>query len=320
MSHTSKSYNISNWGYRFIISVFVVSIFTFKMSIIAQTTDTNTGTKHTQNVLKFVVTKDTKDNQLESIKEKLAEKKATIRFENIIRNDRKELTGIQIDYDHNGKNGNFFINSDNPIKDIAISLNTNENELTVGQTMRNLSQSFEIIKEDDETTLKKEGSENNIFVYSTDDDSEEEVENISVVGKDGEKHEVKKERKVYVIKSDSTKDSDDTAEVVFVKKNKKDTVWIKKDVKNIVWTDDDGNEVEIITVEKGNNKNIQIFTNGEEQPLILLDGKEITKKDMESLKSENIESVNVLKGEKATEVHGKKGEHGVIEIILKKKD
>ncbi|MEZ4792774.1 MAG: hypothetical protein R2783_04725 [Gelidibacter sp.] len=248
----------------------------------------------------------------------MAEKKATITFGEISRNDRKEITGIKIDYEHNGTKGNFFINSDNPISDVKISLNVNENKLSVGQATKNLSQSFEIIKEDGETKLKKEGKDNNVFVYSTDDDDDDD-EKVIVIGKDGDKHEVRKERKVYVIKSDATKNSDEAEDVVFVKKNKNDTVWIKKDVKNIVWTDDDGKDVEIIAVENGKN-NIRIFANGDEQPLILLDGNEITKKDMDTLQSENIESVNVLEGDKAIKKHGKKAEHGAIEITSKKQN
>jgi len=289
----------------------------FNTETIAQTKDPSPEkVKIGQNILKFTITKDTKDSQLESIKDKLADKKATITFDNIIRNDRKEITGIKIDFTHAGKKGNFFINSDNPIKDIAVSLNMHENELTVGQSTTNLSQSFEIITEDGDKKIKTSDSGGNVFVYSTDDDDENIVEKVVVIGKDGEEHEVKKEKKVYVIKSDVTKDNDGKEDVVFIKKNKKDTVWINKDVKNIVWTDDNGTDVEIITIEKGDN--FQMFSKRDKQPLIILDGKEISKKDMDKINPESIESVTVLKSEKAIEKHGQKAEHGVIEIITKK--
>ncbi len=315
MSHTFKYYNI-NCDHKLIIALFIMSVTTFNTAIFAQPTDQNTATEHTQNFLKFIITKDTKDSQLESIQKKLAEKDATISFAKITRNGQKEIIGIKIDFAHNGKNSNFFVNSSSPIMDVTVSLNVNENELTVGQSTKNLSQSFEIIEEDGDKKVKTSGKDQNVFVYSTDDTQDKEVKKITVVGKDGKAYEVKKEKKIYVMKSDSTKDSDETEEVVFVKKNKKDTVWIKKDVKNIIWTDEDGTDVEIIAVEKGNN--FQIITTGDEQPLILLDGKEISQKDMDKIKPETIENVNVLKGDKATEKHGKKGEHGVIDITTKK--
>ena len=49
---------------------------------------------------------------------------------------------------------------------------------------------------------------------------------------------------------------------------------------------------------------------------ILLDGKEVK---MSDVKAENIEKIEVLKGEAATAVYGKKGEKGVILITSKKK-
>jgi len=322
MLHKSKSNRINALKYALVFPLLTLFVFNFNTKTIAQTPKKETEKVLIgQNILKYVVTKTTKDNQLESIQEKMAEKDVKIDFRKVTRNSSKEIIGIKIAYDYNKKSGEFYVNSDEPIKDIAITLNVNENELSVAQAMKNLSQSFEIITEDGEKKVKTSGtgSNSNVFVYSTDDDDEVEVKKeVIVVGKDGEEHEVKTEKKVYVIKSGSTKNSSDSEdEVVFIKKNKKDTVWIKKDVKNIVWTNDDGEDVEIITVEN-DNKNFKIFTSGDEQPLIFLDGKEISKKDMEAIDPKNIESVNVLKGDKAIEKHGKKAKDGVIEITSKK--
>jgi len=51
-------------------------------------------------------------------------------------------------------------------------------------------------------------------------------------------------------------------------------------------------------------------------PLIILDGKETTKK-VDEIKPEDIQSVSVLKGESAMKKYGEKGKNGVIEITLK---
>jgi hypothetical protein len=317
MLHKSKSNRMNAYKYALIIPLLALFVFNFNTEIVAQTKSPQPEKVLIgQNVLKYVITKDTKDKQLESIKDKMAEQEITIVYKNLKRNDRKEITDIRIEYESKKGSGEFFVNSDEPIKDIAITLNLNENRLSVGQAMKNLSQSFEIDTEDGDKKIKTSGTGSNVFIYST-DDKDEDDEKVIVVGKDGENHEVKKERNVYVIKSGTTKDSSDDDEGIFVKKHKKDTVWIKKDVKNIVWTDDDGKDVEIIAAENGDT-NIKIFTSGNDIPLILLDGKEISKKEMEALESEDIENVNVLKGKKAVEKHGKKAEHGVIEITSKK--
>ena len=52
-------------------------------------------------------------------------------------------------------------------------------------------------------------------------------------------------------------------------------------------------------------------------PLYFLDGKLITKSEMEALDPGRIESVNVLKGEQAMKQYGKQGKNGIILIKLK---
>lgn len=54
-----------------------------------------------------------------------------------------------------------------------------------------------------------------------------------------------------------------------------------------------------------------------ENVLIIFDGKEISKEEMQKIKPENIKSMQVLKGENAIEKYGDKGKDGVI-IITKK--
>jgi len=55
-------------------------------------------------------------------------------------------------------------------------------------------------------------------------------------------------------------------------------------------------------------------------PLFIVDGKELESGSLESLDADEIESVNVIKGEKAIEQYGEKGKNGVVVIVTKKKD
>ncbi len=58
----------------------------------------------------------------------------------------------------------------------------------------------------------------------------------------------------------------------------------------------------------------------DEQPLIIIDGKEAEKDiNLDSLDPNTIESINVLKGPSAEKAYGEKGKNGVFEITLKKK-
>jgi hypothetical protein len=54
------------------------------------------------------------------------------------------------------------------------------------------------------------------------------------------------------------------------------------------------------------------------EPLIILNGKEVTKAEIEKYKPEDIESITVLK-ESAIEKYGDKGKNGVVEIKTKLK-
>lgn len=61
-----------------------------------------------------------------------------------------------------------------------------------------------------------------------------------------------------------------------------------------------------------------VLKHDEKTPLYVLDGKEITEPEFSALKPNNIQSINVLKGESATKAYGDKGKNGVILITLKK--
>ena len=52
----------------------------------------------------------------------------------------------------------------------------------------------------------------------------------------------------------------------------------------------------------------------------IIDGKESNEKEMKKLDPEDIESLTVIKDEKANTKYGKKGKNGVIEITTKKKN
>lgn len=79
--------------------------------------------------------------------------------------------------------------------------------------------------------------------------------------------------------------------------------------------------VKISTTKFGNRapgEKVIIKNTNPGKPLIYVDGKQITQEEMNLLKPNDIESVNVLKGETATKKYGNKGSDGVIEISMKK--
>jgi len=55
-----------------------------------------------------------------------------------------------------------------------------------------------------------------------------------------------------------------------------------------------------------------------EKPLMIVDGKEVEGGSLEDIDPENIETVNVYKGDKAIEKYGAKAKNGVVVIKTKK--
>ena len=53
-------------------------------------------------------------------------------------------------------------------------------------------------------------------------------------------------------------------------------------------------------------------------PLYVLEGKVISKSELDKINPDAIESISVLKGESAVKAYGKAGKNGVIQITLKK--
>ncbi len=67
-----------------------------------------------------------------------------------------------------------------------------------------------------------------------------------------------------------------------------------------------------------NSSNMKLrSSSGSEFPLFILDGKEVP--NIDDVSPENIEKIDVLKGESATELYGEKGKNGVIIITSKQK-
>ena len=82
-----------------------------------------------------------------------------------------------------------------------------------------------------------------------------------------------------------------------------------------------------ITINATEEKGKKVYTivrtekNAAELPkdvLYIMDGKEISEKDMKDLSPNMIQSINVLKGEAAIKKYGDKAKNGVVEITTKK--
>ena len=85
-----------------------------------------------------------------------------------------------------------------------------------------------------------------------------------------------------------------------------------------LWTSIEGDS-NVIAIGKGNENTFFISTGNGEEPIYYLNGKKISKKEMNDLKPDSIEKVEILKGDGATEKYGDKGKNGVVLITTKDK-
>ena len=175
--------------------------------------------------------------------------------------------------------------------------------------------------------IKTEGGEDMIWV----DGEEVDVENINEdadgnvfviqkkVGKDG-KHEIHKIKTRKLDKNENVMIlSDEDTDIDFGEEDNEDF----KKIKIRVTKDDGDDEVNTYVIKSSDDASqfkgkSQVRMRSDLESLIYIDGKKASRKEMNQLDPSEIKTINVWKGDKATEKYGKKAKEGVIEIITKK--
>ena len=131
----------------------------------------------------------------------------------------------------------------------------------------------------------------------------------------------KSKKKIVEIDYDEDEDSDGEHNISIVTSGKTKII-TKKDKKgNIITEEIHGNDDDNIFKIHTNDKKTFAFTTntGGKEPLFFIDGKKVEASDMKNLDSDDIEEVNVYKGEKAKKKFGTEAKNGVVEIITKNK-
>ena len=297
------------------------------------------------------------DAQLDNVITKLKAQGVSLKIKGVKRNSGNEITALKIDAKSNKSNANFSIDNDAAIKTIRITYNAKDNSISIGNTNRILhDKDYEYIHEDGIVTIKKSGKSNNVFVLrsanvNNNEDSSvitadsirfngnvklkdknifvisegDKVVDLQVDSSQAGTFIIKKDNKGHTIKGNVIKEWKDEDGKIFIHRDDDNdgNVIIKSTGNATLWTDDNDENVLLETLGKGKNK-IFISTNGKkdglEDPLYIIDDKEVAKKDLDDVDPNNIASVNVLKGEAATKLYGNKGKDGVVLIYTKGKN
>jgi len=344
MLHKNRSNKTMYFKFAFIIPVLIAFVFTFNTKVIAQQKKVKTEKIHMNEEVELI-SKDFTKADLEKLKTRLASKGVVLKYKKLKYNSNNEITSISISVDYKDSKANISLNSDNAIQTISIKIDTENNTIALGNISNDLHMKKVYVSSGNKGLHKK------IIVKRMGGGDESDEEETIWVTSDSEKGGLHTNENSYVFVSDNdsissnkfiVKINDDDDMFFSSGSGNSSNVWVSKDgdstkMKQIkiieIDEDDDGSnsifikrsgsphEEHDIFIQSGDKKhgNVIFMDSKGAKPLFILDGKEIENGKMDDIDPNNIEQVEVLKGDKAVEEYGDKAKDGVIKITTKKK-
>lgn len=272
MLHKSKSNNRNQLKLILVIPLLVVFMMSFNLKdvYIERPIDAYSGVEDllpANDVVEIVITKNTTDKELESIKSELKAKGISFSYSHVKRNNANEITGINTTFKSGDNSTNYNVNGDDPIKPFRFK--SSEDSFGVG-TLDKEDQTF-YYKTNSGKTKVQSTSKNSHVIFTESDDQDMDKES------DNENHN----------------------NVIF---------------KSKTWTNSNGEKITIDASENGNMYNIREIS---DEPMFVINGEVVEKAIFEDVDSEDIQSINVLKGKTAVKYYGDNGKNGVV-LMTKK--
>ena len=226
-----------------------------------------------------VITKDFSKSDLESLKANLLKQGVEMKYRKLKYNDANEIVGIDLSVSNTrGNKAQMSQSGDRPIAPISITFDKINGTLALGNTS---------LLHDAPHGLHKKIQKEIVI----DKDGKKEV---IIIGGDGDH-----------VKAYDMKDAKD--------------VKVIKEVK-VIELDEGSEGVSKVIIKKGgaDEGEFLFIGEGDEHPLIIIDGKEFPEMDMKDVDQKNIETIEIFKGDKAVEEYGEKAKHGVVIIKTRK--
>jgi len=333
MLHKNRSKNRNHWKFTLILPLLALFIMSFNTKeIIVEDESSNSiiinDELMAKEIVEIIITKDFSESDFKKIKEKFTEAGVTLKFKGIKRNENDEITAIKIEASTKGSNANFNTNSDEPIKPIKITIDNENNSISIGNVSMIHGDGFVFETNDGKHKIHKSGKGNNSFFFKSDEHDEDE--DIIIIKKNGKVHEVKnihKGKNVFIIHGEGDEDSffeikSDDNSIFKIKGDNENKIIIKNGKVIKEWKDTDDvwvkEDRKITIIGKGKGNKVFFSNSGDKEPLFVLNGKKVSKKVIDGLDSDKIDKIEVLKGKSATKEYGKKGKDGVVIITTKK--
>src|SRR5574343_369733 len=279
MLHTNQSHKRNVWNYATILPLLVGFMLLFQIETIAQVKEVVISKSEANQIIEFVIDKNTTDAQIKEETELLKKEFGIdLKISKIKRNSKNEIIALEAKFEDRDKtSGRISIKGDEAIEPIRFFKEINENgKGNMGFDRNNISTVFAKMKANDETQtieIKKSDKGESIYIING--------------------------KKIMVFKGNSTI-SDEIKTIIYLD----DKIISKEEMDKI-----DAEIIKSVDVKKGDiKKEIRIVTknsNGiSEDTEIYINGKKATKEELDKVEREEIESVNVNNnnGKKSIEI------------------
>jgi hypothetical protein len=309
MLHKSKSKKINQLKYALVIPALALFLMSFNTEeVYIQEVNNRALNPDNSKDIKIIFNKDITDNDLEKTKSELKKDSINFTYTNLKRNEKEEIVSITTKFQN--ERGSAIWNAPNTKNEPIKSFYFFKTEKTIGVSILDKEKHVVIASDDGEkrevapSVSKKKA----VIISSDDNDNTPVKEEIIIKNGDGIQYNKNpgSQLKPWKVTIGSSAVSSDTI-------NWKPT---KKRV-GLNWVSDDNNK---INIKSENQSKVEIVSSDGKDPLIILNGKEISSTEMKKLNPESIESINVLKDENVTKKYGDKGKDGVLLITTKEKN
>jgi len=322
MLQKNKSGKMMYAKFIFIIPILVAFALTFNTKVIAQQKKVE-KIEITKQMEIEVISKDFQKTDLDALKANLLKKGINLNYKKLKYNSSNEIISIALSVSNTkGNKTQIEQVGSTPIKPISIKFDS-DGALAIGN-MESMEDHLEFVSEDGKKIHKKvivtssgdkSSSDVNSYVFVSDDGTETHIKTINGETVTEEIHGPHG-KNIWISKAgDTTKLKNIEVIEINEKNDGKKQVFVKKIQKG----DDDVEVIVKVSGDENDEDHKMVFISEDgEQPLMIVDGKEMEGGSLEDIDPEKIESVNVLKGDKAVEEYGDKGKNGVVIISTKK--
>nr|WP_299384598.1 M56 family metallopeptidase [Allomuricauda sp.] len=239
--------------------------------------------------VQIIINKDTSDEELKRIKKDMAKKGIDFSY-TVVHNAKGEIIDIAIQISGEGADGenfsgNYNSSSASPIKPIMINYDSTSNMVSFG------SASYQSISVHPSADHDNDIKINVVHDVQEGSEVHEEINHDVDVSQDNDVH--------------YSGNGENSIDVRNATKTQKEGIKIRKQ-----------DQHDLLEID-GHPGNVLLDHDGEGEPLYYIDGKKASKEEVEQLSTDQIETIEVSKGEGAIKKYGKKAKYGVVEVTTK---